>query len=97
MASDLLTLTVQIIASHASMTALTSKELVREIKEVHSVLTSLIAEECVPEAEAKVVPPRRKVRAVKIVESPLAKAIEDEEKEPVGDPDYLEFMESREG
>jgi hypothetical protein len=34
---------------------------------------------------------------VKMVESPEAKAVEDETKLPVGDPDYMEFMESREG
>ena len=32
-----------------------------------------------------------------MVESPEAKAVEDEAKLPVGDPDYMEFMESRKG
>ena len=32
-----------------------------------------------------------------MVESPEAKAVEDETKLAVGDPDYMEFMESREG
>jgi len=30
-------------------------------------------------------------------ESPEAKSFEDKDKLPVGDPDYMEFMESREG
>ena len=36
MASDVLNLTAQIVISHASMTELTPKELVKEIKEVYS-------------------------------------------------------------
>jgi len=98
MASEVLNLTVQIVTSHASMTELSPKELVKEIKAVYRVVASLELEEEIvePETTAPVRRPR-KPRAVKMVESPEAKAIEDETKLPVGDPDYMEFMESREG
>ena len=96
MASEILNLTAQIVISHASMTELTPKELVQEIKAVYRVVASLEDEIVEPEAMAPV-PRPRKPRAVKMVESPEAKAVEDEAKLPVGDPDYMEFMESREG
>ena len=96
MASEVLNLTAQIVISHASMTELSPKELVKEIKAVYRVVASLEEEIVVPEAMAPVRRPR-KPRAVKMVESPEAKAVEDETKLPVGDPDYMEFMESREG
>jgi hypothetical protein len=100
MASEVLKLVAQIVISHASMTELTPQELLREIKEVHGVLASLEGDEvCVPETEAPVSRKRKRraVKTVKLVESPEAKAVEDDEKEPLGDPDYMEFMESREG
>lgn len=96
MPSEVLNLTAQIVISHASMTELTPKELVKEIKAVYRALASLEAEIVVPETMAPV-PRPRKTRAVKMVESPEAKAVENEEGLPVGDPDYMEFMESREG
>ncbi len=96
MASEVLKLTAQIVISHASMTELTPKELVKEIKEVFSVLASLEDEIVVPETMAPVAR-SRKTRSVKMVESPEAKAIQDEEGPVLGDPDYLEFMASREG
>ncbi len=96
MASDVLNLTAQIVISHASMTELTPKELVKEIKEVYSVLASLEDEIVIPETMAPVAR-SRKTRSVKMVESPEAKAIQDEEGPVLGDPDYLEFMASREG
>jgi predicted transcriptional regulator len=40
MASEVLRLTAQIVMSHASMTELTPKELVEELKEIYSVLAS---------------------------------------------------------
>ena len=96
MASEVINLTAQIVSSHASMTELSPKELVQEIKAVYQVLASLEDETAEPEAMAP--PPRtRKPRQVKMQESPEAKAVEDETKLPVGDPDYMEFMESREG
>jgi len=96
MASEVLTLTAQIVGSHASMTELTTKELVKEIKEVYGVLASLEAEVVVPETAAPVAR-SRKTRSVKMLESPEAKAIENEAGPVLGDPDYMEFMESREG
>ena len=44
MASEVLKLTAQIVISHASMSELTSAELVDEIKEVYNILTSLEGE-----------------------------------------------------
>lgn len=48
MATEIMKLTAQIVISHASLSELTSEELVQEIKEVFSVLTSLEG----PEGEA---------------------------------------------
>jgi predicted transcriptional regulator len=97
MASEVLNLTAQIVSSHASMTELSPKELVQEIKAVYRALSSLEEEIAAAEAVAPVPRRTRKVKPVKMVESPEAKAVEDETKLPVGDPDYMEFMESREG
>jgi hypothetical protein len=96
MASEILKLTAQIVMSHAAMTEFTPKELVKEIKAVYRVLASLEDEIVVPETMAPV-PRPRKTRSVKMVESPEAKAVQNEEGLDLGDPDYLEFMESREG
>ena len=96
MPSETLNLTVQIVISHASMTKLTPKELVAEIKTIHDALVSQKGEVVVPEPKPKVIR-QRKPRKVKMKESPVAKAVENEEGLPVGDPDYMEFMESREG
>jgi predicted transcriptional regulator len=96
MASEVLNLTVQIVTSHAATTELSPKELVKEIKAVYRALAALEEEMVVPETITPVRRPR-KPRAVKMVESPEAKAIEDAEGPVVGDPDYMEFMESREG
>ena len=97
MASEVLNLTAQIVISHASMTELTPKELVKEIKAVYGVLAALEEEIVVPETMAPFPRRPRKPRAVKMAESPEAKAIEDAAGPAVGDPDYQEFMESREG
>ena len=96
MPSEILNLTAQIVISHASMNELTPKELVAVIKKIHNVLVSLESEVAAPEPKPKVIRPR-KPRKVKMKESPEAKAVENEAGLPVGDPDYLEFMESREG
>ncbi len=50
MASDVLKLTAEIVISHASMTELTSAELVDEIKEVYNALASLEGGAAIPEA-----------------------------------------------
>ena len=44
MASEVLKLTAQIVISHASMSELTPKELVEEIKDIYNVLSSLEGE-----------------------------------------------------
>ncbi len=94
MASEVLALTAQIVSSHAAMTELTTKELVREIKAVYSVLASLETEAVRREAAAAC---PTKVQPVKMKESAEAKAVENEAGPVIGDPDYMEFMESREG
>lgn len=99
MASELLNFTAQIVISHAAVTQLTSKELLQEIKEVYGVLTSLAKEVEVPETKTPVKRPRkpRAGKALKLKASPEVKAILDEEKAPVEEQDYLEFMADREG
>ena len=94
MASEVLKLTAQIVISHASMSELSPRELVREIKEVYGVLTSLAGEAAALETKAQ---PSCSWKPVKMAESPEAQAVLDEEKAPFEDQDYLEFMASREG
>ena len=52
MSSEVLRLTSQIVISHASMTELTSQELVDEIKEVYNVLTAIDSGAVIPETLA---------------------------------------------
>ena len=98
MSSEILNLTAQIVISHASMTTLTPKELLTEIKAVHDLLVLLDKE---VEVEVPVTKPsvkrQRKPRKVKMEESAEARGVENEEGLTIGDPDYMEFMESREG
>jgi predicted transcriptional regulator len=54
MATEVLKLTAQIVISHASMSELTPKELVEEIKEIYNVLTTLEGGEAMVEAAAGV-------------------------------------------
>lgn len=57
MASEVLKLTAQIVISHASMSELTPKELVEEIKDIYNVLSTLESEEAVeapPSAPEKI-------------------------------------------
>ena len=96
MPSEILNLTAQIVISHASMSELTPKALVAEIKAIFNALASLESKVEVPETQAPV-KRQRQIRKVKMQESPEAKAVENEAGLPVGDPDYMEFMESREG
>ncbi len=96
MASEVMRLTVQIVISHASMTELTPTELVGEIKDIYDALASLESEIVAPESKPKVVRPRNP-RKVKMKTSPEAKLIQNEEGPDVGDPDYMDFMEHREG
>ena len=101
MASEILKLTAEIVASHASMTELTTTELVKEIREIYRALSSLASKVVVPIPESAMARSAgsvyQKPRSRKMMESPEAKAVEDEEKPVLGDPDYLEFMASREG
>jgi len=98
MPSEILYLTAQIAISHASMTELTPKELVAEIKAIYDALVSLGQEVDVDIPETKPSIKRRyKPRKVKLKESHEAKAVENEEGLSANDPDYVEFMESREG
>ena len=96
MASEILKLTAQIVISHASMTELTPKELVAEIKQLYHALASLEDEVEATETMAKV-PRAAKTRAVKMVVSPEAKAIQDADAGLYGGEDQQEFMASREG
>jgi len=96
MPGEILKLTAQIVISHASMTELTTKELVEEIKTIYDVLVSFGREVEVPEPKPEMIC-QREPRKVKMKESPEAKVVENEDGLPVGDPDYMEFMESREG
>ena len=65
MATEILKLTAQIVLSHASMSELSTQELVDEIKEVYNVLSSLesgvvpeiMAAEMAPEGEVVKTPP----------------------------------------
>jgi predicted transcriptional regulator len=52
MATEVLKLTAQIVISHASMSELTPKELVEEIKEVYNLLAALEPEVAAPAAAA---------------------------------------------
>lgn len=49
MASEILKLSAAIVTSHASLTELSTTELVKEIKEVFSALSSLAGEAAAPE------------------------------------------------
>jgi predicted transcriptional regulator len=96
MPNEILYLTAQIVISHTSMSALTTKELVAEIKNIHDVLISLDKKVVAPVPKPTVTL-QRKPRKVKMELSAEAKAVQNVEGLPVGDPDYMEFMESREG
>jgi len=95
MASEVLNLTAQIVTSHASMTEPPLRNWYRKLRQ-------FIGSSCfgrgivLPETIAPVPDPGNR-EAVKNVESPEAKAVENEAGLAVGDPDYMEFMESREG
>ena len=71
MATEVLKLTAQIVSSHASMSELTPKELVEEIKEVYSVLVALEG----PEGAAAVLEPAKE--EVKKPSIPLKDIVKD--------------------
>ena len=95
MASEVMKLTAQIVMSHASMTELTPAELIKEIKEIYDALVSLESF-APPESSPNMIRPR-KPRKVKMKISPEAKSVQEDEGPAVGDPDYMDFMEHREG
>jgi hypothetical protein len=96
MASNILKITAKIIISHAANRKLTPKELVAVIKGLYPTIALLVDEDAVHEPKAPVTR-RRKNRSVKKTVSPEGKAVQDKGGPAVGDPDYREFMESREG
>lgn len=65
MASEVLKLTAQIVISHASMSELTPKELVEEIKEVYNTLIALEKGEALP-----LEVPAEKVKEAEVVKKP---------------------------
>ena len=96
MASEVMRLTAQIVMSHASMTELTPAELIEEIKEVYGALVLLESKALAPEPEPKKTRPR-KSRKVKVKMSPEAVSVRNKEGSEPGDPNYMDFMEHREG
>jgi predicted transcriptional regulator len=96
MVSEVMKLTAQIVMSHASMTELTPAQLIEEIKEIYGVLTSLEGGVAAPESRPKIIP-SRKPRKVRMKMSAEARLVRDTEGPEVGDPDYVDFMEHREG
>jgi predicted transcriptional regulator len=77
MATEVLKLTAQIVISHASMSELTPKELVEEIKEIYSVLSSLEAGEAVSEAAPAVPEKGKEAVVVKKPAVPLDEIVKD--------------------
>lgn len=75
MATEVLKLTAQIVISHASMTELTPKELVEEIKEVYNLLSSL--EEGMVAPAAAVAPEKVKEEVVKKPSVPLDEIVKE--------------------
>ena len=66
MATELLKLTAQIVISHASLSELTPKELVEEIKGIFTVLSSLEA----AEAQGEAVPGEEQAKEAEVVKKP---------------------------
>ena len=67
MATEILRLTAEIIISHASMSELSTQELVEEIKHVHNALSSLEGGEVIPETMA----PEKGEEAVEVKKPPI--------------------------
>jgi predicted transcriptional regulator len=77
MATEALKLTAQIVISHASMSELTPKELVDEIKDVYNVLTALESSEALLEAAGGVAEPGPEVEVVKKPPIPLDEIVKE--------------------
>jgi len=76
MATEVLKLTAQIVISHASMSELTPKELVEELKDIYGVLSSLEAGEVVAEAAPGAAEPAKEAE-VKKPSVPLDEIVKD--------------------
>jgi predicted transcriptional regulator len=77
MATEALKLTAQIVISHASMSELTPKELVDEIKSVYNVLAALEESEALLEAAEGVVEPGPEAEVVKKPGVPLDEIVKE--------------------
>ncbi len=77
MATEVLKLTAQIVISHSSMSELTSKELVDEIKEIYNVLSTLESGEALAEAVAGAAGKKAEAEIVKKPPIPLDEIVKD--------------------
>jgi len=77
MATEVLKLTAQIVISHSSMSELTSKELVDEIKEIYNVLSTLESGEALAEAAAGAAEKMPETEIVKKPPIPLDEIVKD--------------------
>jgi predicted transcriptional regulator len=77
MATEVLKLTAQIVISHSSMSELTPKELVDEIKEIYNVLTALEGGEALLEAAAGVTEKGAEAEVVKKPPIPLDEIVKE--------------------
>src|SRR4030067_1832870 len=77
MATEALKLTAQIVISHASMSELTPKELVDEIKDIYNVLTALESREALLEAVGGVAEPGPQAEVVKKHSIPLDEIVKE--------------------
>ena len=77
MATEVLKLTAQIVISHASMSELTPKELVDEIKEIYGVLTALEGGEALLEAAIGVIEKGPEAEVVKKPPIPLDEIVKE--------------------
>lgn len=77
MTTETLKLTAQIVISHASMSELTPKELVDEIKSIHSVLSALETAEALLEASMGVAEPEVEEAVVKKPPIPLDEIVKE--------------------
>ena len=77
MATEALKLTAQIVISHASMSELTPKELVDEIKDIYNVLTALESREALREAVGGVAEPGPQAEVVKKPSIPLDEIVKE--------------------
>jgi predicted transcriptional regulator len=77
MATEALKLTAQIVISHASMSELTPKELVDEIKDIYNVLTALESREALLETAGGVAEPGPEAEVVKKPSIPLDEIVKE--------------------